>query len=381
MAWNCSVPVTPAVQQSSNHCAPAAAQMLLSSFSKPLPSQTTLFPCINEAPQTDQGQFFMGSPDGVAAVVNQFANPPTTRFANVRTRDAAPSCTRIVHALSELCTPAAVVVFGGTHWVVVNGASGSGYPCREGYALDELSFYNSDDGCFGGVPGVMPAAEAYAAERMTYTAFLDLYFLAVGADDSPIRPYTDHHNFAIVTDRRTAAIPAPMPAPPALLCYVPETLPCQSTIDELRADYDPDFDGAQQSALTVQSGSRHYSLVPFVNSKTALTSLLCVDMATSYMGGMFGFPGTVTSPEMAVALAQAHQLRKPLVHERSDWREIQHPLRLVWRPCMESSSPFNPFYVVTREQNGERLYVSLLGGVVSERLHHRVTGVPLDLDM
>jgi hypothetical protein len=44
-------------------------------------------------------------------------------------------------------------------------------------------------------------------------------------------------------------------------------------------------------------------------------------------------------------------------------------------------SPFNPFYVVTGKHHHERLYVSLLGGVVSEHLHHHVTGDPLELDM
>jgi hypothetical protein len=381
MSWNWYVTVTPEVQQSSNHCAPAAAQMLLSAFSAPLPSQDTLFPFINSAPQTDPGQFFMGSPDGVAAAVNHFAHPPTTRFANVRTLDAAQSCTQIVRALSDLRTPAGVLVFGGGHWVVVNGVSGTGDPWQEGYAIDQLSFYNSDDGCFGGIPGAGTADEAYASERMTYAAFLDLYFFAVGADGSGIPPYTDHRNFAIVTDRATAAIPAPMPAPPAPLRYLPEQQPRQPLIDELRIEYAPDFDGDQQAALIVQTGCGYYSLVPFVNSTMTLTSLLCVDMATSYMGGMFGFPGTVTSPAMALDLAHAYRLRKPLEDDHSDRLGVRHPLRLMWRPCKESSSPFNPFYVVTGKHHHERLYVSLLGGVVSERLHHHATGDPLELDM
>lgn len=378
MSWNWYVTVIPGVQERSYYCAPAAAQMLLSSFSAPLPSQDTLFPVINHAPQTDPNQFFEGSPDGVAYAVNSFAQPPTTRFANVRTRDAAQSCTQIVRALWDLQTPAGVLVFGGGHWVVVNGASGTGDPRQEGYAIDQLSFYNSDDGCFGGIPGVGTADEAYAAERMTYAAFLDLYFFAVGADDSGISPYSDGCNFAIVTDGASAAIPAPMPAPPAPLCYVPEQQPRQPAIDALRIKYVPDFDGHQQTVLTVQSGRGYYSLVPFLNS--TITSMLCVDMATSYMGGMFGIPGTVTSPAAASDIAHAYQLRKPFEAGPPDWLDVRQP-RLMWRPCRESLTPFNPFYVFPGKQHHERLYVSLLGGVVSERLHHRVTGDPLDLDL
>jgi hypothetical protein len=388
MSWNSYVPVTPEAQEKTNYCAPAVAQMLLSACSSVAPPpQLVLFAFINKAPQTNEGpprQFSIGSPDGVALAVNCKAQPQTTRFGNVRTNEAGLSCAQIVCALSQLRSPAAVLVFGGGHWVVVNGADCTGDPLQGPYAIDAFWLYNSDDGHFGGIGGIKPIKPSFALERLAYGAFLDLYFFPVGADDSGVEPYCDGRNFAIVTDVKAADLPTPAPMLPIPFRYAPQHKPSQSSIDALVGQYAPWFDGTQQNPpLPVRFGLKFYSLVPFVSSTSngTVSNLLCVDMATSYMGGLFGIPGSVTSQDDAISLARAYRLRKPLEGESSDSLDIRHPLRLVWRPCKESLSPFNPFYLVTGNQPHERLYVSLLGGVVSERLHHHVTGAPLDLDM
>lgn len=392
MGWKVCLRITPAAQQFEWWCSAAAAEMVLSTGDSNAPPkadddfQAELFRCIKNTPPSDPGappcQFGYGSPDGVVAALNRYATfEPPRRFAHLRTDSARQSCAQIVAALGESRCAAAVLVFGGAHWVVVYGAAGQGDPATGSYTIDALSFYNPDDGYFGGIPGVPRdpgPVQSFAHEQLTYAAFVDAYFDVVGADSSGIAAYRDKRNFVIVTDA-AAAEQTHLPAEPATLTYLPRQPIVQERVDRIRNDEPTLFPGEQQAELyvdRVDTGS-WYALVPFFdpqgNEGRGSSSLMCVDMETSYMGGAFDIPGKITSPNDAVAyvreylgFGQRHELR---VH------------KVLWTPSRESASPFNPFYVIGTPQHARGpIYVSLDGRTVKRHLHGLATGARLHFD-
>jgi hypothetical protein len=86
---------------------------------------------------------------------------------------------------------------------------------------------------------------------------------------------------------------------------------------------------------------RAYYLVPWIGSQ-GVELIVQVDVASGAMAGLVSLPRP--APRLALQPGEAERV----VHERTGRRVLAEP-RLVWLPCRESSSPFQPLYRVSTE--------------------------------
>ncbi|HEY0394882.1 MAG TPA: hypothetical protein VGD01_10365 [Candidatus Elarobacter sp.] len=368
------ITVEPVRQTAREWCSAACTEMILSTFGYtatiPADMQEDLGRIID---RSSNDQFDFGSPEGVAGALAQYPqdhpnSTPRPNYGVSRTARAIPSCETMVRALL-LKRPTAVIVFGGTHWIVVFAAEGTGDPAGgNGFGIDSITILNPADGFVRAIPGGTrrppPARESFIEEHLPLTAFLDTYFHELNPD----RKYSDDRNFVIVTDRSavpTGVLRAPAQAPSdAQPAVTVDTIAARASNFRRSLLNDPSAGNAPGKPRMVRrlGGAESYWLVPF-QRPDGFADMLRLDPRGGYLGSAFGLPYTdLHCDDDAIDIALA---AVPIAVDGPKI-EPQGKPDLVWHPSRESRSPFNPFYELAA--GGWTAYVSL-GGRATACLH------------
>ena len=365
---------TPYHQQDTDYyCGAAVAQMILNSIGSGIIDQNTLY-ASNHA-HSSSGWYT--SPDGLNFTLNAFMPPPPTfnSFFIVERGDTEPEgSSNIIRTLRFFSVATGTLVYGCGHWVSVRGAKtdvdpdGSGGPYTiEGFYINNPwpptpSFYNpmsapppphaDPDSCgTGGDHGVANEYVDYADWQSTYHTGCDAY--GVG-----------HPQFISVCDpRRPPMRPIRLVGRTRLrdgsrLISPHEAMElAERGVDihlrrEEKCALTPAVQGARPAAADlVQRLDRpdeYYYLVT-LHRHGRPTAMLRGDGLFGTFQGALSLTGearsTVISSEAAIEAALRAPIDLPDGRGRLKIREgswVIHP-HLVWRPCMESRSPYYPF--------------------------------------
>jgi hypothetical protein len=367
--------------------------MVLRSLGTQIFSQSALYNQNHNYPTIDSGSYWANPPDGLTATLE--ARKPaglTTTFA-LGVADSADAISRkIVWSIHHHKLAAIALVQGDDHWLVVHGFQSDSQP----QSFDDLSFailsfdvrdplppsneldtppvppHNTGDGCGSG------KGRGQAPQHVTYIEWLDQYmtgvplgywqgkFLAIGDTDpvpaGPGRillPVSKHDGDRIVPPEW-----ASNSARAGLKSY--------GLYD--RADWSAILHGTEpgEPALVQRLDrlDRYYYIVPFLRSRARATALALVDGIQGDYRQCAGLqkPQAVRTRTSREILKRHVGMTYDLPDQRGELvvrREAAtlYPL-LVWKPCVESLSPYYPFHMIV--VGDHRLYIRTDGKVFTE---------------
>jgi hypothetical protein len=396
--------VVPYHQQDTDYyCGAACAQMVLRASGLPLLAQDGLYND-NHGHSVESGAWAT-PPDGLCWTMNN--RLPAKRFALDSTDAEDPLSRTICWSIHRYqCAPIALV-YGGNHWLVVRGYSASAAPAGMhdvSYAIDGFDLNNpwppvpsppgppphaDGDSCGGG------GNRGFADVNVSYHSWQFDYLTrnAFGAQWLG--------RFVAVCDPDPTDEPVPSPTPPAAHVWRPRfdgrrPLGADTVRADLRANladaglashptWSRVFDDVRTAEpLLVERLDRAdapYWIVPTVDARGRPRAAVGIDarygnyeQALSVRdpdAALFGFAdaerarervlgGTIELPRGAGRLAlRAQDL-------------AAHPA-LVWKPCRQSLSPFDPFRVF--RAGAHTLYVRASDGAVFTELTRDLGGL------
>jgi hypothetical protein len=396
-------------QQDTNYyCGAACAQMVLDSIGAGLLDQDDLYADNHNHSTIESG--WATAPDGLQWTMNArrpagFMNSFVI-YPNINSEDAISR--KIVWTIHHYQVAPIALVFGSGHWIVVRGFDASAAPANYGdtsYAIDGFyvnnpwppvpSFYapsvpppppppphSAADGCgTGGNRGV-------ADEHITYHTWQDTYMTGVN---------WGHWNgqFVAVCD----------PDPPAerrgILRPAAKRLAGKQLL-EPKISMEHALGGLKEHGLFERERwakalrnstpgtpslvhrldrlDSFYYIVPFATPAKTITAAAIVDARFGDYCQAIAFPeeglkALITVDKRAVnemVVGRLIQLEKPLGGLRIRKEGFCLYPTLVWRPCLESLSPYYPFYMYTVGEY--RIYVRIDGKVFTT-LHTDIHGV------
>jgi len=376
-------------QQDTNYyCGAACAQMVLHSVGQPLISQDDLYN--DNHSHTIEASSWSTPPDGLQWTMNNRQSGKYFALDSLSSEDAISRmlCWTIHH---YKVSPIALVE-NGNHWVVVHGYTASAAPASSADASYTISSFDINDPwpptptpapppphtdgdtCgSGGTHGVATTNVAYATWQSDYmtaniygTQWLGKYVAVCDPDPPPTF--------------------GPRPLSPVERTFTGERLISASAI----RDHFPT--ALKQSGLlahpqwsTVLAGVRpadavlvqrldransYYWIVPAVDTQGGLRAAVRIDArygtyqqtasVKDPQAKMFGFSKLeeVTDHVMRQRLELPHNGGRLTIHSEA----LSVHSCLVWKPCLQSLSPFYPFRMVTI--GALRLYVRIFDGAV-----------------
>ncbi|HEV2738664.1 MAG TPA: hypothetical protein VGU66_08810 [Candidatus Elarobacter sp.] len=320
-------------------CAAASAQMVLSSLGVMNP--TGQFE-LNGAATGVPGPLEMGNPLGLACSLDRYAPTGTFVVTSAPMPDAASA--NIVDALYELDVAVPVLVVGCTHWVVVHGVDTDVMPADgQPYQIEAFWFHDPADPPL--IPPTGPEQHAPIQE------WLSTYLTGCGEFCEP---------FIIVAGPVTAAAGVSEPIRFAQSDSSADLIDPADAVESaargleafglLRYGLAEDDCYEAQPPRLVQRIDRvdeFFYLVPLRRKDATFTVVRVDALLGTYLGAQFGRPD--------FRYADREQMRFELegVSIRADGLsskmrrgtfEVQRIL--VWRPSLETPSPYHPLYQV-----------------------------------
>jgi hypothetical protein len=391
-------------QQDTNYyCGAANAQMILDSIGAGLFDQNTLYTeCNSHSTSDPPGSWYCG-PDGLAWTLNQHRDGHALYFLVDAYSTEDTVSRKIVWTIHHYRVAPAALVQGGNHWVVVAGYGASKAPANSAdtsYTIDEFVIDNpwpptpaptaaqpsppphsAGDICgSGGVRGV-------ATEHVSYTGWRTNYMTP--------------NAFGTTWKNQYVAVCDPEPPGERVGAVVAiehplggDAIADASTAQELalagirshRLNRRKPWSGAlaeatPQAPLLVQrldAEDAFYYVVPFANERGVSAATMIDARYGDYFSTIALDGGVVMPPRPG-----SRKLRNLVTGSTIELEDGAGRLRLrpeghawyptmVWKPCLESLSPFWPFYLVTV---GRRQIFVRIDGAIFGALHDLVGGV------
>jgi hypothetical protein len=380
-------------QDTDYYCGAACAQMVLESMGAGLLDQDDLYADNHSHSTVDTGVNWATGPDGLQWTMMDRRPPGFTNYFALYALDTEDLLSRkLCWTIHHYQVAPIALVYGWNHWIVVRGYTASAHPASSGdnsYTIDAFdisnpwpptpSFYtpalappplhSATDGCGDGSErGLANEHIAYATWQSTYMTGVpgghwSGKFVAICDPEPPAeRGGPVRH----ATERRGRG---------DLLTH--EAL-ARGAIDGLKAygllkrkDWSQKLRNAKPATSTMVQRLDHadtfYALVPF-ESSDGISALALVD------GRWGNYLQSVLLPylEKESARLTREQAQERVVGKRVDLGHGRGRLlvrkeavcmypHLVWRPCLESLSPYYPFYLFT--VGNQRVYVRVDGPV------------------
>ncbi len=378
-------------QDTDYYCGAACAQMVLDSIGGGLQSQDGIY--VDERNHTSELASWYNPPDGLQWVLNDrrpvgfggwFA------LYSLATEDAISR--KLCWTIHHYGVAPIAMVYGGDHWIVVRGFEASAAPTESGdtsYSISAFDVNNpwpptpsasapppppppphsAGDGCGSGISdgvnrGLANEHIAYSAWKSTYAtankygSLWNGQHVAVCDPDPPAEgpgkqePSKRSRGHRLV--RPGAAIKG------ALAGLERHGLPD-------REDWQPALRGAEPGTpVLVQRLDEidsYYFIVPFTRGRKGVTAAVAVD------GWSGDYRQAISVPPEGSSILSALESKAVLDLILGQTLELEGrqgrlPVRkeayslypaLVWRPCLESLSPFVPFHMLT--VGAHRIYV------------------------
>lgn len=392
-------------QDTDVYCGAACAQMVLASIGAGIQSQDGIY--TDERNHTSELASWYNPPDGLQWVMNDRRPAGFSGwFAlySLATEDAISR--KLCWTIHHYQVAPIAMVYKGDHWLVVRGFEASATPADSGdtsYTISAFdvnnpwpptpSFYTpalapppphgATDGCGGGgTRGVANEHIAYATWQSTYatgnkygTLWNGRYVAVCDPDPPPERPGAQAHGV-----RRPSG--ETLLKPDAAI---------KSALAGLRRHGLPERDDWKAALTNAEPGTpvlvqrldeidSYYFIVPFKRARKGVTAAVAVD-------ARFGdYRQAIAVPPSGSRILSALDAKN--VIEQTVGRKIQLADRqgsltirkeayclyptLVWRPCLESLSPFVPFHMLT--VGDHRIYVRLDERIFTS-LHINIPGI------
>ena len=358
-------------QNTPKYCGPATAMMILRSIGGQAVQQDDLHTILDQ-----NVDVWSTTPDGLALGLNTLAPLPLRNtFSVVSSSSAEEGSTTIVQVVqSPNAPPPAALVFGSGHWVVVTDVNlappGDG---TDGAAL--LGFYiNSPSVTPPDAPSDHQAADQCGRDAAHGRLEADQYVSYAGWTSDFFTGYADSKRQVFVTvcssARTQVALRPPVPPVPILLgrsngLIDPDTAATQAV--GAVASHGIDTRGPLSAALSgvvpgvpllvrrIDVLDWHYYLVPLLRNGVAVGVARIDAVHGVFMGASAVKPGDIDDLSISGS-DEALLLRDGSVAPE-----------LVWRPCRETRSPFEPFQQI----------VGLGGSVQYRRLGEDFRPTPL----
>jgi hypothetical protein len=372
-------------QDTSYYCGAACAQMVLDTLGAGLIEQDELYADNHSHSTTESGWYT--APDGLQWTLN---NLQSRRYFALDALDTEDAISRMITwTIHHYGVAPIALVFGSAHWIVVRGYTASATPKSStdtAYAIDSFDVNNPEpptpspgpppphsrrDGCgSGGSRGV-------ANEHVSYTTWQADYMTGVGggywggkfvAECDPSPPPERLPSERIEVPRRREA--AGLLSSDTAAGRAREALREQGLVG--RDDWSEALKGVRAGApILVQRLDRldsFYWIVPMTRARRTAAAVSIDARSGEYRQAI-----RVPEPSAGVfGFREESEVLKRLAGRRFELPEAQgcllvrrealsvYPL-YVWRPCLESLSPFYPFRMVTLGQH--QLYVGIDGSV------------------
>ena len=393
-------------QDNGYYCGSACAQMVIQSIGGGVVDQAALY-ADSGSHTTEPYPTWYTAPDGLQWILND-RRPAGFGgwFAlySLSTEDALSR--KLAWTIHHYQVAPVALVFGGDHWVVVRGFEASTAPSSSsdtGYTITAFEINNpappvpsppnpppppppphsAGDGCgTGGTRGTPNVHIAYGTWQSTYmtgnvygTAWKGKN-VAVCDPDPP-------------AERIGEQAAAPERLPGDRLVKPREAMElAMAGVREYglleRKDWSSVFERTEPTTPTMvqrlDMADSFYTLVPFVDGRGTAAAVVDVDGRFGNYRQAMVLPEAETSvfsaldSERAVEMTLGRRLGldegrgSVLVREEAF---CLYPT-LVWRPCLESLSPFYPFHMITVGDN--RIYVRVDGAIFTQ-LHTYIPGV------
>lgn len=388
-------------QDTAYYCGAACAQMVIASIGGGLIDQAAIYSDAGSHTSEPYPTWYT-APDGLQWVLNDRRPVGFGGWFALYSLSIEDTLSRkLAWTIHHYQVAPIALVFGGDHWVVVRGYQASATPSSStdiGYTISAIEINNpwppvpppppppphsASDGCgTGGNRGTPNVHIAYSTWQSTYMTG-NVYGTAWKGKN------------VAVCDPDPPADRIGEQAPPA------ERLPGDRLVEPRQAielalagarrfgllerkEWAEVFERAQPSApVLVQRldvADSFYCLVPFVDHRGTVAAVIDVD-------GRFGdYRQAMALPEPEANLLSV--MDDKAVLERTVGRRLEleegrgslllrpeafclYPM-LVWRPCLESLSPFLPFHMIT--VGDRRVYVRIDGEIFTT-LHTHIPGV------
>lgn len=377
---------TPYHQQDTNYyCGAACAQMVLDSVGTGLLDQDDLY-ADNHSHSTTEGGWAT-APDGLQWTLNNLQSSKYFVLDALATEDAISRM--IVWTIHHYQVAPVAMVFGSAHWIVVRGYTATAAPTGSmdtTYSIDGFDVNNpwpptpmpgpppphaDPDACgSGGDRGIADQHLTYSTWTSDYMTGIDFghwngKFVAVCDPDPP----PDR----LPSDRRHVRRPRERAR---LLDANAAAKRADDALDEQglreRAGWKESLRAAQPGdGILVQRLDRldsFYWMVPMMKQRRA-SAAVSIDARTGEYRESVRVPKPVAG---MVGMVDDSEVLKRIENERFELPLWQGRLRarreaicihptFVWRPCLESLSPFYPFRMVT--VGDHRLYIRVDGPV------------------
>ncbi|HEY1682121.1 MAG TPA: papain-like cysteine protease family protein [Candidatus Tumulicola sp.] len=376
-------------QDTSYYCGAASAQMLLDKIGASLIDQVTLYTLTHGNPLVAG---WYTHPNGLRTCMNQEKPAAfTSTFAVDAQADVAFAMARIFGALSEGQSPVAALVQDGNHWVVVQGVQTS-VPANASDPSNIIGVWVNDpwppvpagpipphadpDSCTqNGQPNLYLAWSAWNSDKYFNATdigsgaalFVSVLVPPSGGGGKPPVPPISARSFMDVE-------PEGPISPDDAIAATQRGLVANGLVPELES-LNANFvtrPGINSKAVflveRLDTDAKYFLVLLRHSQRGALLSMV------DQKGGSFGGTRFISNDE-AERILSVESLQKKLRSRR----EIKVPGRglvqtanatvrdtLVWKLCVESRSPFFPFYCI---RAGEMTFFSSLDGTLYSDLH------------
>jgi hypothetical protein len=383
-------------QQDTNYyCGAACAQMVLETIGAGLLDQDDLYADNHSHSTLDAGVSWATGPDGLQWTMMDRRPPTFTNYFALYALDTEDLISRkLCWTIHHYRVSPVALVYGWAHWIVVRGYTASAHPSSSAdnsYTIDAIDINNPwppspsfstpalapppphslGDGCgTGGDRGLANEHLTYATWQSTYMTGVpgghwSGKFVAVCDPEPPAQrggPLRE-----APTRRGKGALLGPNSVAELAVAGLKQYGLFQ------RKDWGAVLRKAkEQPGVLVQRLDRidsYYALVPFETNKGVVAFAAVDGRWGDYMQSVL-----LPNPQKAGARLTLEQAFKLIVGQRVDLGGRKGRLlvrkeavcmypHLVWRPCLESLSPYYPFYMFT--VGNERIYVRIDGAVFS----------------
>lgn len=386
-------------QDTDYYCGAACAQMVLSEIGAGIIGQADLY-ASNHSHSVAEPNWYTG-PDGLTWTLNNRRPPSFTNsfvLFDLANEDAISR--KIVWTIHHYHVAPVALVYGWAHWIVVRGYDASAAPTSSAdtsYSINAFNVNNpwpptptpapppphtAGDVCgTGGMRGVADEHISYSTWRSTYMTGVPSghwagKFVAVCDPEPPPRqvgqpppPPARWTGERLLTLKEAAR--------QAQEGLALTDLPQRATWKKALTKTSP---GEPVLVQRLDHPDSFYYLVPMQSSQKRAPVLVSVD-------ARFGnYRQSVLLPEGTaplIARPEARKVAEMVTDKRWEFGDRRgellvrkeaatlHPT-LVWKPCLESLSPFYPFQMLTTAT--DRIYIRIDGKVFT-KLHDDVRGI------
>jgi hypothetical protein len=386
-----NLPVQHHQQDTDYYCGAACAQMVLESLGAGLLDQDDLFADNHSHSTLDPGVPWSTGPDGLEWTLNDRRPPSFNNYFALFALDTEEQISRkICWTIHHYQVAPVALVYGFDHWVVVRGFTASAQPSSSAdnsYSIDGFDLNNpwpyapsydtpsdapppphsANDGCGTGADrGIANEHVAYATWQSTYMTGVPRghwkgKFVGVCDPELPSNRGGERRS------RRKRSRNGRMLSQERIAATAVEGLKEYGLVE--RKEWHGVLQkGEPSSAIVVERLDRpnnFYSLVPFVRGRGVVAYVSVDARSGDYLQSALlpNVKSQFISREQALKLVINKRVelgnRSGRLHVR-EGAVCMYP-HLVWRPCMESLSPYFPFYMFTVGRF--RLYVRVDGAI------------------